>query len=172
MHFVKHSSYGKMLQTELRGTKNSILQATSQSSLNDGLVLRKEFNVKSTRRQLWITFWGTIMYKWDLFLSIKRQITRSNKNRLRTVTYLLLLLQNTTTHTIDLTWTQRRSCHLAEMQRSIQFPFQPHGAPIPYDRRKPQNISTYNIHKQITSKLTEIQRKKICKQWICHSKKA
>jgi len=73
-----------MLQTELTDTKNSVLQATSQFSLNDEPVLRKELNVRFTRRQLWITFWGTIMYKSDFFLSIKRQITRSNKNRLRT----------------------------------------------------------------------------------------
>jgi hypothetical protein len=108
----------------------------------------------------------------NFFISIKRQITRDNKTEYALVTCLLLLLQNITTHTIDLTWTQRRSCHLAEMQRSIQFPFQPRGAPIPYDRRKSQNISTYHIHKQITSKLTTVQRKKIYKEGICHSKNA
>jgi hypothetical protein len=84
LHFVKYSSNGKMLQTELTDTKNSILQATSQFSLNDEPVLRKVLNVKFTRRQLWITFWETIIYKWDFFLSIKRHSTRSNKSRLRT----------------------------------------------------------------------------------------
>jgi len=106
------------------------------------------------------------------FFLLKGRSREAIKTDYALVTCLPLLLQNITTHTIDLTWTQWRSCHLAEMQRSIQFPFQPHGAPISYDRRKSQNTSTYHIHKQITSKLTRIQRNKICEQWVCYSKKA
>jgi hypothetical protein len=52
MHFVKYLSYGKMLETELTDTKNSVLQATFQFSLNDEPVLRTELNVKFTLRQL------------------------------------------------------------------------------------------------------------------------
>jgi hypothetical protein len=81
---------GKRYKQNLQIQKNSTLHATSQFILNDEPVLRKELSVKFTRRQLWIAFWGTIMYKCDLFLSIKRQITRGNKNRYALVTCLPL----------------------------------------------------------------------------------